>query len=236
MDHERIQAEISARLDGEEPRIPDDVLEAHLAGCADCRSFYAEARALSDVLGSTRSDSQEVQQPAADLTASILASVEQEWRRSSMARLASFALSRIALAVLAVLYLGWGVWFLADSAGLLEASAESGVMAADAEPELANLLVQGAAMRLALALALFFAAWRPRLALGLLPFVGSYTMFSLGFAMRDVALGTATLTQLTGLSVLIATVLVCGWAVCVAQGPGGVRATWSWLGASPQGG
>lgn len=236
MDHERIQAEISARLDGEAPSIADDVLEAHLAGCEECRAFYQEARSLGDMLGATPDAAHQRPPEGADLTASILASVEGEWRRARMSRLASAALSRIALGLLALVYACWGVWLLAHSTELLHAGAESGALAPNAQPELANLLVQGAAMRLALALALVFAAWRPRLALGLLPFVASYTMFSLGFAMRDVALGAATLTQLTGLSVLMATVLVSEWAVLAAYGTGGLRSVWGRLGAGPQGG
>ena len=38
--HEDIQDELSARLDGEPGRLPDDVVEAHLAACERCRAFY----------------------------------------------------------------------------------------------------------------------------------------------------------------------------------------------------
>jgi predicted anti-sigma-YlaC factor YlaD len=38
---------ISTRIDGEDPGLPDDVLEAHLAGCAACRGWQRRAHAVT---------------------------------------------------------------------------------------------------------------------------------------------------------------------------------------------
>ena len=42
----RVQEAISARIDGEEPGLPLALVEAHVAGCADCRSFSTAAASL----------------------------------------------------------------------------------------------------------------------------------------------------------------------------------------------
>ena len=41
MDCDRCRAAISAKLDGEDPGLPDATLESHLAECAGCRDFAA---------------------------------------------------------------------------------------------------------------------------------------------------------------------------------------------------
>ncbi|MFD8546523.1 zf-HC2 domain-containing protein [Streptomyces sp. NPDC059649] len=45
----RLRTALSARLDGEElpPGLTPRLLDGHLAGCADCRRWQAQARALS---------------------------------------------------------------------------------------------------------------------------------------------------------------------------------------------
>jgi len=61
----RFREAISARLDGEDPGLPTEQLDAHLAGCPDCRSWAGAAsspalRALAateDPVASTRRSS-----------------------------------------------------------------------------------------------------------------------------------------------------------------------------------
>jgi predicted anti-sigma-YlaC factor YlaD len=47
MECDRVREAISARIDGEDGGIPDDVLAAHLAGCADCRSWEQRAHVVT---------------------------------------------------------------------------------------------------------------------------------------------------------------------------------------------
>src|SRR4029453_479975 len=47
---------ISARLDGEDPGVPAEAVDAHLGGCADCAAWAGEAAALAGAVGSTPRD------------------------------------------------------------------------------------------------------------------------------------------------------------------------------------
>ena len=47
MECDRAREAISARIDGEDSGIPDDVLVAHLAECADCRSWEQRAHVVT---------------------------------------------------------------------------------------------------------------------------------------------------------------------------------------------
>jgi predicted anti-sigma-YlaC factor YlaD len=38
---------ISARIDGEDPGLPQDAVETHLAGCAACRDWQQRAHAVT---------------------------------------------------------------------------------------------------------------------------------------------------------------------------------------------
>jgi predicted anti-sigma-YlaC factor YlaD len=43
MECDRVRMAVSARIDGEDPGLPGDALEAHLAGCAACRGWQQRA-------------------------------------------------------------------------------------------------------------------------------------------------------------------------------------------------
>jgi predicted anti-sigma-YlaC factor YlaD len=47
MQCDRIREAISARIDGEDPGLPDDALDAHLAACAACRGWQQGAHAVT---------------------------------------------------------------------------------------------------------------------------------------------------------------------------------------------
>ena len=47
MECDRAREAISARIDGEDPGVPDGALEAHLAGCDACRAWQQRAHALT---------------------------------------------------------------------------------------------------------------------------------------------------------------------------------------------
>src|ERR1700744_2013113 len=44
---DRFREAISARIDGEDPGLPDDVLDTHLEACADCRAWQQRAHAVT---------------------------------------------------------------------------------------------------------------------------------------------------------------------------------------------
>jgi predicted anti-sigma-YlaC factor YlaD len=47
MECDRVREAISARIDGEDPGVPDGPIEAHLATCADCRGWQQRAHAMT---------------------------------------------------------------------------------------------------------------------------------------------------------------------------------------------
>ncbi|WPF66794.1 MULTISPECIES: zf-HC2 domain-containing protein [unclassified Corynebacterium] len=209
--HEAIQAELSARLDGEAGRLDRDVVEAHLDQCEQCQAYYRRAARLQPVPPPTD------QAPGEELTRAILAEVEPEWRRHSGVRLASLTVARLVLVLVAVLHVVSAVRLLADTGGLLETIEDGAVLSPAADPTLAHLLAQAAAVRLALAAALLLGAWLPRLLLGVLPLLGAWTMFSLGFGMRDFLLGNTTREQILGVVALAITTATAAW-VWVSSG------------------
>lgn len=211
--HEQVQAAISARLDGEEPQLAPDVIDAHLSGCPECTAFRDKAAALSHSL----SQVQPAGQPPRDLSEVILAGVEPEWQRASSARQASVALARISLGVLSVVFLVWAVAVVVSASGLTTTGSE-GILVEGADPERARLLMEAAALRFGLASGLGFAAWRPASAPGLLPVACTMFAFLCGFTMRDFALGTVGAGQIY---ILVATGLAAvslGWAWAADRG------------------
>ncbi|WKD59609.1 zf-HC2 domain-containing protein [Corynebacterium caspium] len=109
--------------------------------------------------------------PTPDLTAQILAQAGPAWRRGPGTRLVIAALARIGLLVHAIFFIIWGVQLLIGS-----------------QPD--------AAVRIAVACALVYGAWRPAILAGLLPFLGSWAMFSTGLEMRNIFLGQANIAAL----------------------------------------
>lgn len=51
IEHDAIQAEISARLDGEPGVLADDVVAAHVEGCPECTQFLQRATRLKRIMG-----------------------------------------------------------------------------------------------------------------------------------------------------------------------------------------
>jgi len=95
---DRVREAISARIDGEDPGLPADVLEAHLDGCAACRSW---AQAAHEVTRRAR-----IGWPFLDhdLTASVLAAVPaappgRRRRVTQRAGLAVVAVAQLAITI-----------------------------------------------------------------------------------------------------------------------------------------
>ena len=104
IDCARVQAALSARLDGEDTGVPDDVVDAHLSGCAECQAFIEQAARLNRQLRLTEVP---VGDAVPDLSEMILAGVEPVRRRRAASRVLGLALSRVMLILVG---LGLVVW------------------------------------------------------------------------------------------------------------------------------
>lgn len=220
---QEVQGALSARLDGEPTGLPEDVIDAHVANCAECQAFYQQAIRLQQTLTPARPVIEEEQTP--DLSEVILAGVEPQWRQRAASRALGLAVTRLLLVVLGLCYVIWSVVLLGQTPGAADVR--------DADGSYSELLVEAAAFRLALGAGLFFAAWRPRLVVGMLPIVGAVWMFTAGFAARDVVLGVISTSQVVHLGLLLVTVLVLAWSWLNNYGFAAFRDTWDTLSARP---
>ena len=89
---------ISARIDGEDPGLPEDALDAHLEACADCRAWQQHAHEV------TRRARLGGSFPGHDLTARVLAAVPdastgRRRRFTQRAGLAAMAAAQFAITV-----------------------------------------------------------------------------------------------------------------------------------------
>ena len=209
--HEQIQAALSARIDGEVPGLDDSVIEAHVAGCAECSAFLERALDLAEEL---HSDSG--YQPPSDLSAVILAGVDDEWRRLSHRRALNLAAGKIALGALAVVWAVWAVRLLVS--GAAEAG-QAGVAAL-------------ASVRFGVALALGLTTFRPSQIPGILLVVGTMFTFNVGFALSDAVLGIGEFSPAVLLIPLL-TLAALAWT-WAADRATGWRRWWRMLGADPQ--
>jgi predicted anti-sigma-YlaC factor YlaD len=168
MDCERCRAAISATLDGEEPGLPEEVVRAHVDGCAECRQFAADAAALH------RTTRVAPATPVPDLTAAILRSIGDEPVVVERDDRTDFL--RIALAIVAVIQLTMAIpaLVLGDDAGL--------------PTHVARHL---GSFALALGVGLLFVAWRPDRAAGLLPVVAAVVVCLVGSSVLDIVQGRA---------------------------------------------
>ncbi|MBV7295605.1 zf-HC2 domain-containing protein [Corynebacterium sp. TAE3-ERU12] len=165
MECEEIQAALSARLDGEQARLADDVVDAHLDACADCQAWFDQAVSLNRSLLIAPAAPRE--EPT-DLAERILDTVEPQRRRWERRRRIAGATARALLVVLSLGYVAWGIADLQGVAG------------------------DAAAAHLAFAVGLLWAAWRPQVAISIAPIYGAVAMFSAGFATRELVVGSFT--------------------------------------------
>jgi predicted anti-sigma-YlaC factor YlaD len=96
MECERAREAISARIDGEDPGVPDGALQAHLDGCASCRDWQQRAHVMTRRarLGGTFLDR--------DLTGQVLAAIPAASPRRRLRLSLRGALLAAALAQLAI--------------------------------------------------------------------------------------------------------------------------------------
>ena len=96
MECDRAREAISARIDGEDPGVPDGALDAHLAGCDACRGWQQRAHVLTRRarLGGPFLER--------DLTGQVLAAVPPAPARRRLRLALRGALLAVALAQLAI--------------------------------------------------------------------------------------------------------------------------------------
>ena len=171
----RVQEAISARIDGEEPGLPLELVEVHIAGCADCRSFSTAAAALHRRTRVRSADA------VPDLSAAILAAAvpPAPVPRTPMPAGSAREWPRYVLLVVALtqLLIALPALVLGDEAGTT-----------------VHLARELGSWDAALAIAWLLVTWAPRRAAGLLPFAVALAAVMVGTALLDVASGRAALT------------------------------------------
>ena len=205
--HEEVQAALSARIDGEKAELDDAIVDAHVSGCAECRAFLDRSLALSQSLGGDNAMA-----PPQDLSAAILAGVDNEWRRFARRRELGMGVGRLLLGVMSVVWVLWAVRL---------------ILSGGEEPVVAS----AASVRFGVALALGFTAWRPQQIPGVVLIVGTMFTFTVGFAVRDFVLGTGAF-ELAGVLIPLLSLVALVWT-WVADRGGAWRRAWQMLDARP---
>lgn len=168
MDCDRAREALSARLDGEDPGVPDPPVDEHLESCPRCQTWLERASALQ------RSVRVGTAPAVPDQTTAILQ------RAGAAARDAELRPWQGALATVAVLQLvlALPVLVVGEHSGLT----------AHTSHELGSWDV-------ALAVGFLFAAIRPARAWGLLPLVAALVGSLVATSLVDLAAGTASLPR-----------------------------------------
>lgn len=245
MECEKIRAALSARLDGEDSSLPEEIMDAHLEGCEACQRWYATVTALGRQLRMNPAPQPAPSMAGQEAAARVLGAAESFPQVTGNLRARQFPLviARILLAVLAVVYVGWAAVLLFGStlglAGGPDPAGASAPYGASDDPVLARFVIDAATARFALGAGLAWACFRPRSAGALLPVYLGMWAFGAGFATRDVVLGlieySSDLPALLGslLVHLLAVIalLVCWLARINAVTP--LKQSWRWLTARP---
>jgi predicted anti-sigma-YlaC factor YlaD len=184
---------VSARLDGEDPGVGAELLDAHLAGCAACRAYAQGAEAMSRSVRVSAVDE------VPDLTAPILVAIGEETRDRGADRFDV----RVALALLGALKLAFALpWVLSGS------GADGSV----------HVVRELGSFDVALAVGLLVVAWRPSRAAGIFPVLAALSACLVLTALVDVSEGQgSTGRELTHSAELLGMVLV--WILVRAQRP-----------------
>ena len=251
MECSQIRAALSARMDSEPYALDDDVIDSHLSGCADCGQWYSAASSLLRNLRMSPVRAEGPADPPDDFAENLVASMDpqlstdpqwsQSWLRTSL------TYPRLIMFALALGYIVWAILLLRGSVSLDLAPGSAGVAGAseDAEgpggavanaldPAVAQVFIDGATVRFAVAFALIWCVFKPRSAPALLPlFIGLWG-FSVGFATRDLVLGLASVGEVAGLAMYLSTLLILVWTWYLLYGsPLAVTGTLRSMSAKP---
>lgn len=170
MDCARCREAVSARLDGHD--VVGPAAESHLAGCAACRAWQADAVALAHRLVEHRVE------PVPDRSAAILAAMAAEVAADEqLAHRDALLPWRAGLAALGTVQL-----LLALPVLLVGAEPGAGV----------HVAREMGSFDVALAMGFLFAAWRPARAWGMVPLVAVLSVCLAGSSAVDILEGRAT--------------------------------------------
>jgi predicted anti-sigma-YlaC factor YlaD len=163
---DQIREAVSARLDGEDPGVPPEEVDAHLAACAQCRAFADGAGALHRSLRLAPAPD------VPDLTPGVLAAIGAE---SEPGRGGQVVVLRCVLAALALVQIAVALPALFGADGGLSVHSARHL----------------GSFSLALAVGFLYAAWRPSRIAGLLPVAVALVACLIGTSVFDVADGRA---------------------------------------------
>ncbi|WP_283312349.1 zf-HC2 domain-containing protein [Rhodococcus sp. IEGM 1354] len=192
---------LSARIDGEREPVPAARVDEHLEVCADCRSWYASASAL------TRAIRVRPSHRTPDLAPEILAAAGVDIPAGAARRTLRWVLRdhpwRAGLVVVALCQLvlgfgqvlGWGSGH--DHASMSDPAAMSG-----------HLFNESTAWNVAVGVGFLVAAARPRATTGLLPVLVAFTAILGIFVVADIMAGQVTVARVSTHAIIAVGVLV----------------------------
>ncbi|HVM66511.1 MAG TPA: zf-HC2 domain-containing protein, partial [Acidimicrobiales bacterium] len=173
MDCDRARQSLSAMIDQEDPGVSAEVVRRHVAGCAACQRWEADALAL------TRATRLRVAEEVPDLTDAIIAAVGAE----AVARDQAVPRDVAPPEVPGVIRLTLGLIAIAEMLIALPALAGNDLGAP------IHVAHEQAAWTVAMATALAIAAWRPSRAKALLPQLGAFVACLSALTVSDVLTG-----------------------------------------------
>lgn len=200
-----VRESISARLDGETPPLGGDAVAAHVARCRDCAAFQAAAERIHRRVRVAPA------QALPDVTDRVMTAVAAEagvrrrlWRQWQWTRaaLAAVGVAEVAVA-LPVLLFGH------DAAAPVHVAHELGSF---------DLAIGGG---------MLLAAYRPRLAIGMVPIVAFIALLLLVTAGTDLALGRTELSEEMPHLLVMGGFLLMWRLAKVTGGSGGDGAGWA---------
>jgi predicted anti-sigma-YlaC factor YlaD len=176
---EQVRAALSARLDAEAPAANDSAVETHLAACADCRAWLADAQRLNRLLQESATA------PAPDRTEAILEAIGAD---AALGRGADVVpgrqrVLRLAVAGVAVVQLLTALETLLAALGIGPST---------------HLDHELAAFDATVAAAFLLAAWRPAMAWAYAPLAASLGVLLGATSVLDIGRGATTIGHETG--------------------------------------
>src|SRR5215218_7373316 len=168
---QKFREAVSARLDGEPLGMSEHALEEHLADCPSCAAWADDAAVV------TRRARLAPAPPVPDLTAAVLAALPRELPGAAAAARSRLVGAALRLALLAVAL---------GQAGLAWPALASGAASMSAPVHMAH---EAGAWNLGVAVAFLAVAVTPRLAVGALPFLGTFAALLVSVTLADLLAG-----------------------------------------------
>ncbi|MGV9712903.1 zf-HC2 domain-containing protein [Gordonia sp. NPDC003424] len=184
---------LSARIDGENEGVPAARVDQHVAGCAECRAWYATATAQAETMSAVAPG------PSADPTDAILTRVAQARPSSTQRRRERLSdnVVRIGLTCAGVAQIIVAMLQMTgDDFGMMSGHAGT--------TDGTHLMNETTAWAMALGVCMVVAAWWQRALAGLLVVLTVFTVVLAGYVISDAVDGEVTLARiLSHLPVLV---------------------------------